>query len=161
LALIVILIPSIVFVPLIYLFRKKESLRIDLQKIHQDWKTNAPRMFIPGFISTLLAFLVLSAIPLFFSVRLGQDIGMIVHVSAVSISNMLAFLPVTIAGFGTRELVFTEIWQLLDYGRESAVTISTAYFISNYLGSMLVGSIAYLVWFRKHFSLKEIKKIRE
>lgn len=155
-AIAIILFPSLVFVPLLYLFRKKGQLKDDLEKVHTDWKSNALRLFFPGFFTTLTAFLLLALIPLIFTSRIGQDIGIIHSVSAVSISNMLAFLPVTIGGFGTRELVFSEVWKILEHSTESAITISTAYFICNYLGSMVLGGLSYLIWFRKHFRLKEI-----
>lgn len=160
LALAIILFPSLIFVPLKTIFRKKEKLVADMDLVHQDWKRNAGKLFLPGFFTTLVAFLALAAIPILFSHRLGQDVGVIHSVSAVSISNMLAFLPVTVGGFGTRELVFSEVWKLLSYTTESAITISTAYFICNYLGSVVFGGATYIVWFKKHFSLKEVRKVR-
>lgn len=156
-ALAIIIFPALVFVPLKYVTRKREKLHEDIDRVYADWRVNAGRLFLPGFLTTLVAFLALALIPLFFTGRLGQEVGLIPSVSAVSISNMLAFLPVTVAGFGTRELVFSEIWGILNYTTESAITISTAYFICNYLGSVLLGGVTYLVWFRKHFSLKEVE----
>jgi len=150
-ALAIIIFPSLVFLPLKYLTRRREKLHADIDRVYADWRANAGRLFLPGFFTTLLAFLALALIPLFFTGRLGQDVGLIPSVSAVSISNMLAFLPVTVAGFGTRELVFSEIWGIMGYVTESAITISTAYFICNYLGSVLLGGVTYLIWFRKHF----------
>jgi len=158
LALAIILFPSLVFVPLKYVTRKKENLQQDIDRVYSDWKKNVRQLFLPGFLTTLFAFFALALIPLIFTSSLEQEVGIVPAVSAVSISNMLAFLPVTVAGFGTRELVFSEIWKMLSYSAESAITISTAYFICNYLGSLFMGGITYLVWFRKHFRLKEIKR---
>ena len=158
LSLAIILFPSLVFIPVKFIFRKKKQFKDDLDKVHDDWRSNAARLFLPGFLITLLAFFALALIPLFFSGRIGQEIGLLPSVSAVSISNMLAFLPVTVGGFGTRELVFSEIWKVLGYTAESAITISTAYFICNYLGSLVLGGLTYLVWFKKHFRLKELRE---
>lgn len=157
----IILFPILVFKPLKYLTRKKEKLQGDIDQIYIDWKKNVKRLFLPGFITTLIAFFALALMPLIFSKNLGQELGIIHSVSAVSISNMLAFLPVTVAGFGTRELVFSEIWKVLEYSAESAITISTAYFICNYLGSLLLGGVTYLLWFKKHFRLKDLVGKRE
>lgn len=157
LALSIILFPALVFIPLKYITRKKESFQSDIDRVYTDWKENVRKLFLPGFLTTLLAFFTLSLIPLIFTRQLGQEVGIVPTVSAVSISNMLAFLPVTVAGFGTRELVFSEIWKIISYSAESAITISTAYFICNYLGSLLLGGVTYLIWFRKHFRLKDIQ----
>ncbi|MFC2090637.1 lysylphosphatidylglycerol synthase transmembrane domain-containing protein [Bacteroidota bacterium] len=157
LALLLIIFPTFLFKPLLYLTRKKEKWNTEIDAIYKNWRFNVKRLFLPGFLTTLIAFIALAVIPLIFTSRLEQEVGMIPSISAVSISNMLAFLPITIAGFGTRELVFTEIWKILDYTAESAITISTAYFICNYLGSLVVGGLTYAVWFRKHFRLKEIR----
>ena len=133
-------------------------MQADIDQVYSDWKANVRKLFLPGFLTTLLAFFALALIPLIFTRHLGQEVGLVPAVSAVSISNMLAFLPVTVAGFGTRELVFSEIWKVLSYSAESAITISTAYFICSYLGSILLGGATYLVWFRKHFRLKDMKR---
>ena len=157
LSLAIILFPSVIFVPMKFLFRKKEKLSAELDQVFDSWKKNALKLFLPGFFTTLAAFLALALIPLIFTGKLGQEVGIIPSISAVSISNMLAFLPVTVAGVGTRELVFSEVWKLLEYTTESAITISTAYFICNYLGSVLLGGVTYALWFRKHFSIREIR----
>lgn len=158
LALSIILFPALVFIPVKFLFRKKEGLLPEIEQVYRNWRSNAGRLFLPGFSLTLFAFIALALIPLIFTRSLGQDVGIIPSVSAVSLSNMLAFLPVTIGGFGTRELVFSEIWKVLGYAAESAITISTAYFICNYLGSLVLGGATYLIWFRRHFSLKEMRE---
>jgi uncharacterized protein (TIRG00374 family) len=158
LSLSLILFPVLIFLPLKYFTRKKTKLQIEINQVYKDWKSNGPKLFFPGFFTTLLAYLVLALIPLIFTRSLGQDIGYTPIISTISISNMLAFLPITIAGFGTRELVFSEIWKILEYTSESAITISSAYFICNYLGSLVLGGFTYIIWFRKHFSLKDIVK---
>jgi uncharacterized protein (TIRG00374 family) len=158
LSLAIILFPVLVFIPVKFLFRKKEQLLPEIERVYHDWRSNAGRLFLPGFLLTLLAFLALALIPLIFTRSLGQEIGIIPSVSAVSLSNMLAFLPVTVGGFGTRELVFSETWKVLGYAAEPAITISTAYFICNYLGSLVLGGLTWLTWFRRHFSLKQIQQ---
>lgn len=160
-ALAVILFPAIMFRPALWFLRNNSKLRNDFEEVYTNWREKVLKIFLAGFGLTLLAFLALACIPLFFAPQLGQEVGIIPAVSAVSISNMLAFLPVTIAGFGTRELVFSEVWSVLGYTAESAITISTAYFICNYIGSLVLGGVTYAVAFRKHFSLKELRSEKE
>lgn len=154
-----IIFPRIIYIPLKYFTRRKKNFQKEINHVYISWKSNILRLFIPGFLISLLAFLVLAFIPLIFTESLGQEVGIIASVSAVSISNMLSFLPITIAGFGTREFVFTEIWKIMTYSAESALSISTAYFICNYLGSLFLGGLSYIIWFRKHFRFKELQKI--
>ncbi len=154
----IVVVPSLFFRPAIFLTSRWPAFRNELILTRDLWKKNRIRFFIPSFLLTVAAFLILASIPMVFTSAAGETIPYPAAVSAVSISNMLSFIPVTVAGFGTREYVFIKVWQILGKGAEAAVTISTAYFIASYLGSIVIGGIIYLVRFRKHFSLKEIRK---
>ncbi|MCK4751477.1 MAG: flippase-like domain-containing protein, partial [Bacteroidales bacterium] len=80
---------------------------------------------------------------------------------AISISNILSFLPVTIAGFGTRELVFTEVWRLSHFSKEVAISVSTSYFMVTYLGSLLIGGVVYLFNLKTLYRPEEIRKMKD
>jgi uncharacterized protein (TIRG00374 family) len=153
-----VLLPSLFFRPAIFLTRRWPGLRDELASVENMWKSNRKRFFIPAFLLTLASFLVLAAIPVVFTLASQSSLPYVASISAVSISNMLSFIPVTVAGFGTREYVFIKVWEVLGKSAELAVTVSTVYFIATYLGSILIGGTIYLVRFRKHFSLKEIRE---
>ena len=89
--------------------------------------------------------------------RLQYDAG----IGAISISNILSFIPVTIAGFGTRELVFAEIWELSQYPKEIALSVSTAYFMVTYLGSLIIGGVVYLSNLKQLYRPGEIRKMND
>ncbi|MFC2112798.1 lysylphosphatidylglycerol synthase transmembrane domain-containing protein [Bacteroidota bacterium] len=156
LALCVVLFPGIVFKPALALLRKNK-VHGELSHIYNIWKKNRYGFIIPGFSTSLVAVGLLAIIPVMFSSDLNATVQYGSSITAVSISNILSFLPVTVAGFGTREFVFTRVWSMQSHPAEAAVTISTIYFIITYLGSMLLGGIAYLVSIRKIYSIKEIR----
>lgn len=155
-SLLAILVPAIIFVPVLYLLRGK-NLSQEIESVFSLWKKNRFRFLLPGLVTSLAAFLLLALVPILFSNGLEAPVSLINSISAVSISNILGSIPVSIAGFGTRELVFTQIWGMNGYSPEIAISVSTVYFIITYLGSMLLGGIVYLVSFRKIFRFRDLK----
>ncbi len=155
-ALTIIIFPGILFRPALALAGNR-PFRKELSQIYEIWKKNRVKLMIPGFSTSLIAFGMLAVIPVMFSTDLNVMISYGTSVTAVSISNILAFLPISIAGFGTREFVFTRVWSMHSHPAEIAIAISTIYFIITYIGSMFFGGIAYLVSIRKLYSIKQIR----
>ena len=151
-----ILFPGIMFKPAMALAGNR-PIREELEYIYRVWRKNRLRLIIPGFSTSLLAFGILAIIPVILSADLNAPVQYGTGVTAVSISNILSFLPVTVAGFGTREFIFTRVWALQAYPAHIAVSVSAIYFICTYLGSILFGGIVYGVWIRKFYKLREIR----
>jgi uncharacterized protein (TIRG00374 family) len=154
--LLAILFPAIIFKPLLFVVRRQD-LKDEIESVFRLWVKNRYLFLVPGLSTSLAAFLLLALIPVMFSVELNAPVSFTTSISAVSLSNILSSIPVTVAGFGTRELVFTQVWGLNGYEPEVAISVSTVYFIITYLGSMLLGGIVYLVSFRKIFRLKDLQ----
>ncbi|MFC2114973.1 lysylphosphatidylglycerol synthase transmembrane domain-containing protein [Bacteroidota bacterium] len=152
----IILFPGILFKPALALAGKR-PVREELNQIYSAWKKNRIIFLILGFSTSLLAFGILALIPLMLSADLDAPVRYGTSVTAVSISNILSFLPVTVAGFGTREFVFTRVWSVQSYSAVTAVSVSTMFFVCTYLGSMVFGGIAYLLRIRKFYSIREIR----
>jgi uncharacterized protein (TIRG00374 family) len=155
-SLLAIIVPAIIFRPVLFLLRR-ETARQEVESVFGLWKKNRFRFLLPGLMTSLAAFLLLALIPVLFSLELDAPVSYATSISAVSISNILSSIPVTVAGFGTRELVFTQVWGLNGYAPEVAISVSTVYFIITYLGSMLLGGIVYLASFRKIFRLRDLR----
>jgi len=158
-SLMVILLPSLLFTPLLFLLRRFSGVHDKLQEVYSLWKESRFRNFVSSLTLTSLAFMMLASIPVLFSLGTAYPISYQSGVGAISISNILSFLPVTIAGFGTRELVFTEVWKLLDHPKEIALSISTAYFMVTYIGSLLMGGVVYLFNLNHLYRPAEIRKM--
>lgn len=157
LALGIVLFPALLLTPAIKLAGNR-PLRAELENILRVWKRNRFRFLLPGFTTSIGAFALLALIPVLLSPDLGSPIRYGTSVTAVSISNILSFLPVTVAGFGTREFVFIRAWSIESYSAVIAVSVSFVYFITTYLGSILFGGFAYLGWIRKFYPVREIRR---
>ena len=156
-SLLVVLVPAIIFMPVLFLSRRSASLHMRLDEVFRLWKQNRFTNFIPSLVISATAFLLLAFIPVLFSRHTPCPVGYAAGIGSISISNILSFIPVTIAGFGTRELVFAEVWDLQAYPKEVALSVSTAYFMVTYLGSLFIGGLVYLLNLKKLYRPGEIR----
>lgn len=152
--------PLVYFKPMLFLSRRFKLLNSKLEEIYVLWEANRFRRMLPSLAISAAAFLMLAALPLLFSAGTAFPISYTTGIGAISISNILSFVPITVAGFGTRELVFTEIWKLSAYPAEVALSISTAYFIITYLGSLVIGGLVYLFNIKDLYKPGEIRKMQ-
>lgn len=155
-----ILIPKVVFYPVLLVIRRFPAQSKRIEEIFTSWNSRRFRQFFPSMALTSLAFLMLAYIPVMFSEGTSYPVSFTSGIGAISVSNILSFIPVTIAGFGTRELVFVEVWDLNSYPKEFALSVSTAYFMVTYLGSLLIGGVVYLFHIRTLYRPGELRKIR-
>ena len=160
-SILVILTPAVVFKPLLYLLLRFKEKHDKVEELFFMWKENRFKRILPALTLSLLPYLLLVSIPVLFSASTLYPIKLMDSIGAISISNILSFIPVTIAGFGTRELVFTEIWKLSNYPKEVAISISTSYFMVTYLGSLLMGGLVYLFNLKVLYHPAEIRKNQE
>lgn len=154
----IIVFPSLIFIPALRLSQRWTKVHDKILEIKSLWSRTGKTYFIPSFLLSLAAFLFLSAIPLLFAPDVNAHVPISASIGAVSLSNILSFLPISVAGFGTREFVFTRIWAIFSHGTEAALSISTAQFLCTYVGSILIGGLVYLLRFRRHFSFREIRE---
>ena len=157
-SLLLVLFPAIIFIPLLFMSRRLASLHMQLDEVFRLWKNNRFTNFIPSLVLTATAFLLLAFIPVLFSRHTPFPVEYAAGIGSISISNILSFIPVTIAGFGTRELVFAAVWDLQAYPKEVAISVSTAYFMVTYVGSLLIGGVVYLLSLNKLYRPGEIRK---
>ena len=143
----------------LFKFIPKRKYKVSLIVFSDSIVRTRPGSLI-SFLLTVLSLLFLGSIPFIISSDSAFKIDLFTSIGAVSISNILSFLPITIAGFGTRELVFSYFWKLLNYPKYVALSVSTVYFIIVYVGSILVGIVIYISRFYKKIDLKKIRNER-
>ncbi len=158
-SLVIVLVPPVLFVPLLFLLKRFSSLHSKVNDIFQLWKSSRFSNFFTSLFITAASFLMLAFIPVLFSQDTAYPVQYSAGIGAISISNILSFIPLTIAGFGTRELVFTKVWGLSQHPREIALSVSTAYFMVTYLGSLLIGGVVYLANMKQLYRPREIRKM--
>ena len=157
LSLSIVLYPGFLFVPAIRITGKWTNFNQHLESLYRQIKMKNAGFSLLSFVLSLVAFLMLAFIPVALSFKIKAPVNYDAGLGAISVSNILSFLPVSVAGFGTREYVFKQIWALYGYPAEIAITVSTAYFIVTYLGSVLFGGLVSLFYLGKSFSLKNIR----
>jgi len=86
------------------------------------------------------------------SLQLGFTI--IEYAIIISIANILSFLPISIAGIGTREAAFIFLFALKNYAAEVAVLYSVLVFLIFFVVGGFLGYICFLI---KPITLKSIK----
>ena len=160
-SLLVVLVPAVLFKPLLLISGRFKGIHSKLEDLYMLWNRNRFKHFGSSLLITLISYVALFIIPFIFSAGTSFPLQFKAAVGAVSISNILSFIPITIAGFGTRELVFSEVWKLSQYPKEVAISISTCYFIVTYLGSLLVGGVVYLANLKNLYRPAEIRKMKE
>jgi uncharacterized protein (TIRG00374 family) len=156
---ILVLLPSLLFIPLLYLLRRFVSLHEKTANVYELWKKSRYSNFSTSLLISATSLLMLAFIPVLFSLGTSDQIPFFSGIGAVSVSNILSFLPVTIAGIGTRELVFVEVWQLNGHAKEIALSVSTAYFLITYVGTLLIGGLVYLGNLKQLYRLSDIRKL--
>ncbi len=156
---VVIVMPSLLFGPLLFSIRRFKNIHHKVENLFIVWNASRFRYFFPSVAISAGAFLMLAALPVLLSAGTCCSISYGRGIAAISISNILSFLPITVAGFGTRELVFTEIWALDGYSKEAALMVSTGYFMITYLGSLTLGGIVYLFNIGRLYRPAEIIKL--
>ncbi len=156
-----ILIPKLIFYPVLLGIRRFPRLRRRLEEVFHLWSRKRFSQFVISLTITALAFIMLAAIPVLFSGHTPYPVSIRSGIGVISVSNILSFIPITIAGFGTRELVFVQVWELNHYPKEIALSVSTAYFMVTYLGSLLIGGVVYLMNLKTLYRPGELRKMRQ
>lgn len=151
--------PRALFIPLLFVLKIFPGLHKKVEELYQLWRTRRTGQLLTSIAITSAAFLMLAFIPVLFSKGGGYPISFEAGIGAISISNILSFIPVTVAGFGTRELVFTQVWELSNYPKEIALSVSTAYFMVTYLGSLIMGGAVYLANIKSLYRPGEIRSM--
>lgn len=160
-SLLVIVFPVAIFAPMLFVLQRFSRLHKKVEEVYIMWKSNRFKSIGRALATSLVSFLMLASVPVLFSAGSPYPIGAMEGIGAISISNILSFIPISIAGFGTRELVFSEIWKLSAYPKEVAISVSTSYFMVTYLGSLFIGGLVYLLRLKELYRPKEIKQMRE
>lgn len=115
-------------------------------------KLASNRSLIPWSI-TLFAYLVFFITVWFIFVSLQVPMGIIDTGFVISLVGIVLLLPISIAGFGTREATLILVLSQYGVGSEIAITFSLLQFTSFYLWGGIIGLI---FWFIKPVSLKLI-----
>ncbi len=77
------------------------------------------------------------------AVSLGISVPYVDIAMFVAVATLVALIPVTVSGIGTREATLIYLFSIIGVGREEAVAFSLLLFVNFFL---LLGSLGYVVW---------------
>jgi len=122
----------------------KESFRGSISELLSDLKKISFFTWLITTILTILAWFLFFTSIFFIANALFIEIQFIYIIIGLSISALLALLPVSFSGIGTRDAVFILIFNELSLSSESAVALS-AMVLASYLIAAIIGLISWLL----------------
>jgi glycosyltransferase 2 family protein len=115
------------------------------------------RVGLAAMILSMAGFAMLVAVVGLFVLASPSRVGASTTTAAVALSNVLSFLPITVAGMGTRELVFSELWTRAGQQAAVGVAVGLGYFTVAYCGTAILGGVFYLASARRVLSIQALK----
>lgn len=122
--------------------------------IEQIKDINILKQIIVGSLLTYIAYIFLFIQCKVILLSIGINISYNDIMFIMAITNMITFLPISISGIGTRELILIFLFSLIGIEKEIAVTFSVLVFIAfNLIG----GLIGLVFWTIKPIEVKSLK----
>jgi glycosyltransferase involved in cell wall biosynthesis len=121
-----------------------ESVRIELAQIRADLRVYAknPRGILALFVITLVSHLIFLAAALAVAVGTGIELTVYDLGAAVSATMLLASMPVTVSGWGVRELSLVWLLGYLGIPAPTALAFSVTIGVLSLLAAMLGGAVS-------------------
>lgn len=123
-------------------FRKYSG---NLDEFNIELEHFSVKNLFPSLFLTAAAYGVLFLSSKIILIASGIPVSFVDIACFVSIANILSFLPVSVAGFGTREASLIYLFSTIGRHTEEAFVFSLIFFFIFFLGGGLVGFIAYSI----------------
>jgi uncharacterized protein (TIRG00374 family) len=112
-----------------------------------------------ALVLSLVAFCALVTIAWVLTRATGNQLAPAYCAGGVAMASILAYLPITVAGAGTREAAFIVFWGLGGLGENVAVLVSLGFFVVVYLGSSVMGCAAYFLYTRSVLKTTDLASV--
>ena len=103
------------------------------------------RNLLLPFAQTAVAYGIMFWASLMIAHASGIQVSFVTISFFVSIANILSFIPISIAGLGTRDASFIYLFSTIGRGNEEAMAFSLLFFFVFFIGGGLLGLIAYAI----------------
>lgn len=113
--------------------------------LREAWSSIFERSMVYPWLLTLLSYLVSFIANWFILSALRQNVNLLEVGFILSIMSLVTLIPVTLAGFGTREVSLIFLFSFYNLSPETAVVFSLLQFISFFLWGGIIGWIFWLV----------------
>lgn len=132
---------------------RHESAPVSFRFIKETWNGMfRPAMFLPWFLTMLAYFLFYIANQMILK-SIGIELNIIDVSFILSLMNLVTIIPVTLAGFGTREVSLVYLLSFYAVTPETAIVFSLLQFSAFFLWGGIIGLI---IWFYKPVSIRMI-----
>ncbi|MDP2909509.1 MAG: lysylphosphatidylglycerol synthase transmembrane domain-containing protein [bacterium] len=122
-----------------------DSLKLSFQDFFRDLKIYKFGDYAFSFFLTLIIWFAFYLLVYLFAREIGINIPFIYFSSAIAIASLIAFLPISIAGLGTRDAVLLVMFSFFKVPPE--LTIAVSMFIL--LLTIFISAIGLFCWFKK------------
>jgi len=141
------------------LFRKLTDIKFvySLFESFQDYK---PGALAQAFVMGLLVNLFLIAINITIGLALGIKIALIYYLTFVPLVNLILVVPITFAGFGTREPTYIYLFTQVGVLPEAALALSLLIYLLGNLVPGLLGGAIYLWRSARGLRLESKQKVQ-
>lgn len=133
---------------------KSNKQRVWFTFIYEAWTEMFNTKMLVPWLLTFLAYLIFYVANWFILLSLGQSITLTEVGFILSLMSLVTLIPITIAGFGTREASLIFLFSFYGLSPEIAVIFSLLQFLAFFLWGGLIG---WLFWMIKPVKLSLIK----
>ena len=112
------------------------------------------RLIVPILLS-VLAYFILFSQAFLIAKSLAIPIDFLNVTMCMAIANVVALIPISVTGIGTRELALISLFSILNLSKESAVALSVLFL---FLSNISSGFIGFVCWMIKPISLAKAKE---
>jgi hypothetical protein len=102
----------------------------------------SPGLVVPLGL-TLMAYALFFGQAQLLAVALNLEVGIFYLAVCLSVAGVITLLPISFSGLGTRDAVLIALFAPLGLAAEQAVAFSTLFFLTFYVGSGIIGAVAW------------------
>lgn len=139
-------IPMLLIWGIVFLILKRlKSKKTMIVFVSEAWNEMfQPKMFIPWLL-TILAYLVSFAANWLIFKAVGESISIIEIGFVLSLMSLVTLIPITLAGFGTREASLVYMLAFYGIAPETAIVFSLLQFLAFFFWSGLIGLVFWII----------------
>lgn len=138
-----------------FILKALKSERTLVTFLKESWTEMLEKRMLIPWVLTLLSYLLFYIANWFILYSLGYSLSLIEVGFILSIMSLVTLIPITLAGFGTREASLIYLFGFYSLSPEAAIVFSLLQFIAFFLWGGIIG---WVIWLYKPVKLSLIKQ---
>ncbi len=123
--------------------------------IKESWGEMFDKKMIKPWLLTIFSYVLFYMANWFILIAIGQRISLVEIGFILSLMSLVTLIPVTIAGFGTREVSLIYLFAFYGLAPETAIIFSLLQFLAFFMWGGIIGWICWLIKPVKLFIIRE------